>query len=49
LAHELAYKLAQGLDLLQDSPEHAVIKGNHQKANDAAVPDHLWLQAFAMG
>jgi len=26
-----------------------VIKGDSQKADDAAVPDHLWLRAFAVG
>ena len=26
-----------------------VIKGDSQKADDAAVPDHLWLRAFALG
>ena len=49
MAQELDHKLAQGLVLPQDSPEDAVIKGDHQKANNAAVPDHLWLRAFAMG
>ena len=29
--------------------EDTVIKVDHQKADDAAVPDHLLLQAFAMG
>ena len=27
----------------------AVIKGDSQKADDAAVPDHLWLRAFVLG
>ena len=26
-----------------------VIKGDSQKADDAAVPDHLWLRAFVLG
>jgi hypothetical protein len=26
-----------------------VRKGNSQKADNASVPDHLWLHAFAMG
>jgi hypothetical protein len=26
-----------------------VVKGDSQKADDAAVPDHLWLHAFLMG
>ena len=46
---EVDYKWAQGLDSLRDSPKDTVIKGDHQKADDAAVPDHLWLLAFAMG
>ena len=49
LAQELDHELAQGLVLPQDSPEDAVIKGDHQKANNAAVPDRLWLRAFAIG
>ena len=49
LAQELDHELAQGLILPQDSPEDAVIKGDHQKADNAAVPDHLWLRAFAIG
>jgi hypothetical protein len=32
-----------------ESPNDEVIKGDHQKADNAAVPDHLWLRAFAMG
>ena len=48
LAQELDHELAQGLVLPQDSPEDAVIKGDHQKADNAAVPDHLWLRAFAI-
>jgi len=43
------YKWAQGMDSLQDSPKDTVIKGDHQKADNAAVPDQLWLLAFAMG
>ena len=34
---------------LLESPDDEVIKGDHQKANNAAVPDHLWLRAFAIG
>ena len=26
-----------------------MIKGDHQKADNGVVPDHLWLRAFAMG
>ena len=37
----------QDLVLAEDGNE--VIKGDHQKADDAAVPDHLWLRAFALG
>ena len=39
----------QGLNWLPESPDDEVIKGDHQKADNAAVPDHLWLRAFAMG
>ena len=39
----------QGLSWLSESPDDEVIKGDHQKADNAAVPDHLWLRAFAMG
>ncbi len=37
----------QGLNW--ESHDDEVIKGDHQKADNAAVPDHLWLRAFAMG
>ena len=37
----VSYDLDHGL-------EDAVIKDDHQKANNAAVPDHLWLQSFIM-
>ena len=39
----------QGLNWLPESLDDEMIKGDHQKANNAAVPDHLWLRAFAMG
>ena len=29
--------------------EEEVIKGDSQKADDASVPDHLWLRAFVLG
>ncbi len=29
--------------------DNKVIKGDHQKADDATMPDHLWLRAFALG
>ena len=32
-----------------ESPDDKLIKGDHQKADNAAVPDHLWLRVFAMG
>ncbi len=51
--------LGQGLALVKGhglskgtvpgSVPHKVIKGDHQKADDVAVPDHLWLRAFALG
>jgi hypothetical protein len=31
------------------STVEAVIKGNLQKADNASVPDHLWLRAFVVG
>ena len=34
---------------LPESPDDEVIKGDHQKADNAAVPDHLWLRAFVLG
>ena len=37
----------QGLNW--ESHDDEVIEGDHQKADNAAVPDHLWLRAFAMG
>ncbi len=37
-------------DSYQEFPVYKeVIKGDSQKADDAQVPDHLWLQAFAAG
>jgi hypothetical protein len=39
----------QGLNWLPESLDDEMIKGDHQKADTAAVPDHLWLRAFAMG
>ena len=41
--------LVEGLGPLPESPDTEVIKGDHQKADNAAVPDHLWLRAFALG
>jgi hypothetical protein len=38
---EVDYKWAQGMDFLQDSLKDTVIKGNHQKADNTAVTDHL--------
>jgi hypothetical protein len=39
--------------LADEAEEYAggdeVIKGDSQKADDAAVPDHLWLRAFVLG
>ena len=41
---------------LQDVPQIQVVstagevtKGDSQKADNASVPDHLWLRAFAVG
>ena len=34
---------------LPESPDDEVIKGDHQKVDNAAVPDHLWLRAFVLG
>jgi hypothetical protein len=34
---------------LGTSHGNEVIKGDNQKADDATVPDHLWLRAFALG
>ncbi len=33
--------LVEGLGQLPESPDTKVIKGDHQKADNAAVPDHL--------
>ena len=39
----------QGPDWRPVAQDDEVIKADHQKADNAAVPDHLWLRAFAMG
>ena len=41
--------LVEGLGQRPETPDTEVIKGDHQKADNAAVPDHLWLRAFALG
>ena len=43
---------ATELDVLAEEEyvaAEAVIKGDTQKADDAAVPGHLWLWAFVLG
>ena len=43
---------ATELDVLAEEEyvaAEAVIKGDSQKADNAAIPDHLWLRAFVLG